>query len=206
MVQFFRNVNIEVPYREIYRRLGFRKAKTEISADQQAQVEQYIAEGVDLVELQGCCLRLKISDNDGQQISFEDGTAFNGSGLAKLLLDSQEALLMGATAGQTIVDEINAGMRGTDMMRGVVLDAVASEMTDNVLDWLMTYQNRQLLRQARQLTKRRYSAGYGDFNLNNQQVFHRLLQMQELGVNITDSDILMPEKSVTAIAGIIKAG
>ncbi len=49
---------------------------------------------------------------------------------------------------------------------------------------------------------RRFSAGYADFNLENQRAIYDILQMGKIDVTITSSFILLPEKSVTAISGI----
>ena len=76
-------------------------------------------------------------------------------------------------------------------------------MTDSGLDWIMDYMNQDLMRKARRITKARFSAGYGDFSLENQKAIHALLQLNKIGVFISDRCILMPEKSVTAVAGIV---
>ena len=56
--------------------------------------------------------------------------------------------------------------------------------------------------QGKTLLPRRFSAGYADFNLENQKALYERLQMGKIGVTITPSFILLPEKSVTAISGI----
>jgi cobalamin-dependent methionine synthase I len=109
---------------------------------------------------------------------------------------------MGATAGSAIMDAIRGDTAGRDVTRGVVLDAAASEMTDAALDWIMDYFNRTLRRENKSLFKKRFSAGYGDFLLENQKTIYNLLQLDRLGVGITESCMLIPEKSVTAISGI----
>jgi cobalamin-dependent methionine synthase I len=120
-----------------------------------------------------------------------------------MLSGCEQILLMGATAGQTIMEEISLATQGENLTRAVILDAVASEMTDSGLDWIMDYMNQELMRKARRLTKARFSAGYGDFSLENQKAIHALLRLDKIGVFITDRFILMPEKSVTAVAGIV---
>ena len=100
--------------------------------------------------------------------------------------------------------EISRSTGSNDMTRGVVLDAVASEMVDESLSWIMRYYATRLRRENRALTTRRFSAGYSDFELNNQAHFYRLLDMERLDVELTPSCILLPEKSVTAVAGIIE--
>jgi hypothetical protein len=75
-------------------------------------------------------------------------------------------------------------------------------MTDTGLDWIMDYLNQQIRREGKTLLPRRFSAGYADFNLENQKAIYEILQMGKIGVTITSSFILLPEKSVTAISGI----
>jgi hypothetical protein len=86
--------------------------------------------------------------------------------------------------------------------RSVVLDAAASEMVDGALDWMVAYFNQSLRRKRRKPTKRRFSCGYGDFDLSYQRWIFETLGMDRLGVRLTESCLLVPEKSVTAVAGI----
>ena len=101
------------------------------------------------------------------------------------------------------MEAIQADIGGRNATRGVVLDATASEVVDAGLDWIMGYFRQSLRREGKTLLNSRFSAGYGDFALENQQLMHRLLQMDRLNVTITESCLLVPEKSVTAVTGII---
>jgi len=124
--------------------------------------------------------------------------------LARFLGDCPEALLLGATAGSAIMEAIADKTKKDNLSAAVVYDATASEMTDAALDWLMAYFNSQLRRESKKLLPRRFSAGYGDFKLENQKSIYSLLEMQKIGVAISSSFILHPEKTVTAITGIWK--
>ena len=111
---------------------------------------------------------------------------------------------MGATAGSAIIEAIADKTKNDNLSAAVVYDATASEMTDAALDWLMAYFNSQLRREGKKLLPRRFSAGYTDFQLENQKNIHHLLEMQKIGVAISSNFILRPEKTVTAITGIWK--
>lgn len=200
--RIFDRIRIEIPERAILRRLGFRRNATEASPERQAQVLGLIQAAAELIELKGSSLTLELAANDGRSVTLADGMVFTGSGLSGLLAGSDQALLIGATAGAAVMQAIAAATAAGDMLTTVVYDATASEMTDNALNWLMDYHSRTLSRQGRRLTDRRYSAGYGDFSLENQREFHRLLELSRIGVSITETCILNPEKSVTAICGI----
>ncbi len=194
-----------MPMDAVYRRLGFRKGRTDIGHWQRKEIEEAMDEAAFLVELKGSALVVPIDRIEGVRIYLGSGDILESRNIARLLEKSGEALFMGATAGSGIMEEIGRDSRNGNLTRAVMLDAVASEMTDKALDWIMEYMGQELRRKGKELSLRRFSAGYGDFALENQWTMHSLLHLQDKGVSITETCILVPEKSVTALAGITSA-
>jgi hypothetical protein len=201
-VVFFESISIPLPRKEIYRRLGFIKGVTEISSSQTEEIERFIQDALSLIHLKGAGLRMPVQEIKGAGIILAGDVTFESNQLAALLRNCREIVLMGATAGNDIMKAIEEDAAGRNVTRGIVFDATASETVDASLDWIMAYFNRTLLRENRQLLKKRYSAGYGDLSLETQNTIYRLLQLDRIGIRITDSCMLIPEKSVTAITGI----
>ena len=201
-VIFFESISIPLPRKEIYRRLGFIKGVTEISSSQKEEIERFIQDALSLIHLKGAGLRMPVQEIKGAGIILAEDVTFESNQLAALLRNCREIVLMGATAGNDIMKAIEEDAAGRNVTRGIVFDATASETVDASLDWIMGYFNRTLLRENRQLLKKRYSAGYGDLLLETQKTIHRLLQLDRIGIRITDSCMLIPEKSVTAVTGI----
>ena len=193
---------LDPPEAKIYSRLGFKKKTTQISIAQQKQTRRQMEEAASLITLQGSFLRLALHENDGRTVRLAGNLIFDSEKLASFLHDCSQAVLMGATGGNAIMEAIREKTGAGDFQAAVVYDATASEMTDAALDWIMDYVNRQLRREGKTLLPRRFSAGYADFALANQKPICRKLQMDRIGVTITPSFILLPEKSVTAISGI----
>ncbi len=200
---YFNAMRVPLPMKAIYKRLGFKKGVTELNPAEENKLTATIDEASRIVHLKGAACMLDLVRVDRSGVELEDKTVFTSSALAGMLSGCGQVLLMGATAGQAIMEEISSATQSESLTRAVILDAVASEMTDSGLDWMMDYMNRDLMRKARSLTKARFSAGYGDFSLENQKAIHELLHLDKIGVSITDRYILMPEKSVTAIAGVV---
>lgn len=186
------------------RRLGYRRDRTRIGPDRLREVEAALVEAADLIELKGSALVLDASVDPAGDIALATGEALRSAGLARMLSGSDRVLLMGATAGPGIVEEIRSDTLSGNLTRAVVLDAVASEMTDCALDWISAHVSRQMRREGLELTPARFSAGYGDFGLENQKIMHELLHLRDIGVEITEAFLLVPEKSVTAVAGLRK--
>jgi hypothetical protein len=201
-VLFFESISIPVPRKNIYRRLGFVKGVTEVPTSQQEEIERYIGDASLLIHLKGAGLRMPITEIKGARIILPDGAEFESRHLAKFLAKCGETVLMGATAGREIMNAIEEDATGANVTRGIVLDAAASEIVDAALDWIMDYFSQSLRRENRRLLGKRYSAGYGDLFLETQKTMYRLLQLERIGIEITESCMLVPEKSVTAITGI----
>ncbi len=201
-VVFFDSINISVPGREIFRRLGYRKGITRIGKDQKEVIEGYIEYALSLIHLRGAGRRISIKEKSFSNIVLSNSVVFESKNLSKMIGDCEEIILMGATAGEDVIESIREDAEANQLTRGVVLDAVASEMVDASLDWIVDYFNRELRRENKRLTKSRFSAGYGDFILENQKKIYDVLEFERIGVKINENYILMPEKSVTAVAGI----
>jgi hypothetical protein len=201
-VLFFESISVPVPRKNIYRRLGFVKGVTDVPTSQKEEIERYIEDASSLIRLKGAGLRMPVVEIKGARIILPDGAEFESRQLAKFLANCDEIVLMGATAGREIMDAIEEDATGANVTRGIVLDAAASEIVDASLDWIMDYFNQTLRRENRRLLGKRYSAGYGDLFLETQKVIYGLLQLDRIGIEITESCMLVPEKSVTAITGI----
>ena len=204
-LSLFENISLQLPRGRIFRRLGFKEGITELSRERLTRVESDMQQAMDLVHLKGAARRVEIERKGPSGIVLASGPVLESKKLASLLAGSSEVLLLAATGGPEIIEAIRENSGGGDLAKGVVFDAVASEMTDCALDWIAAFFENGLRREGRRLTSRRFSAGYADFALENQRLFYRELELSRIGVQITDSCFLNPEKSVTAVYGIEKS-
>ncbi len=200
---YFETIPLVPPRPAIFRRLGYRRDTTRIGAGLSHEIEGYLTEAQELIALRGTARRLSCRIEPPARVILSAGTVFESRKLTHFLKDADELLLMGATAGAAVMEAIQADTSGGNVTRGVVLDAAASETVDAALDWITAYFRQLLRREGKALLNSRFSAGYGDFALENQRDMHRLLQLEQLGVAITPTCLLVPEKSVTAVTGII---
>ncbi|NPV04191.1 MAG: methionine synthase [Syntrophaceae bacterium] len=202
----FERIPIEPPLKAIYRRLGFRKGRTRMRPDEARALDDRIGQARALITLKGAARRLPILSKDARRIRLPGDSILESAQLAALLADSREVILLGATAGPAVIEAIQRDTAHGNLTRAVVFDATASEMVDAALDWMETFFGRELRREGRRLTKSRFSCGYGDLALENQKLFHELLELGRLGVELTEHYVLVPEKSVTAVAGVETIG
>ena len=201
-LRFFDHINIEIPKGDIYRRLGYKNGITKLSAKQEQETEKYIRDAVLLLDLKGVAARISVKEKTDSKVVLATGDEIESSLLASLLKSSDDALLMGVTAGKKIIESIQRS-RDNNLTSGVVFDAVASEMVDACFDWMRDLFNQELSRENKRLLPKRISCGYGDFQSKYQKTIYNILQLKRLDLTITKSFMLVPEKSATAITGII---
>ena len=202
--KIFDTITLEMPIEHIYSRLGYARGKTKITKAQEEALSRSILEAQEFLELQGSAARLMVIAKDAEKVTLENNIVFKSISLAQLLKDCDEVFFLGATAGMKIHEFIRDNSTEGDMTRAVVFDAVASECVDKALDWMMEYFYSELRRENKAFTRFRFSAGYGDFALDNQHIFYDTLQLARFGVRLTATSMFVPEKTVTALVGVKK--
>ena len=121
---------------------------------------------------------------------------FKSKALAKNLKGCTKAVLFCATVGiQT--DLIIKKYSVTSPSKSVICDALASSAVEV---WCDAVEGEVSCGRG---TRPRFSAGYGDFDISYQKVISQFLNTSKnCGVTVTNSMMMIPTKSVTAIAGI----
>ena len=202
MINFINNIPLPVPERKIYSRLGHNRHLTKMSDTQRKKIEAAIAQAVSLCQLRGVWGRFEITKWTAERVEFGDGNVFESSKLAVLLKESKSLVLFAVSAGADIVAAASDLAGQGDGVGALTYDATGSEMVDAAAEWIQQFLNQQLKRGNEILTKRRFSPGYGDLELKNQAILFKLLDIEKLGVKLTEDFLMTPEKTVTAIAGI----
>lgn len=121
--------------------------------------------------------------------------------LSAHLAGCTEALLYAATLGAQ-VDRLLQRVSSTDMGEAVVLQACAAALLEWRVDGSMEKAAAPYAAQALYVSPR-YSPGYSDFSLEYQRGILRVLDTgRRIGLGYTQSSMLTPTKSITAVIGI----
>lgn len=122
-----------------------------------------------------------------------------GRSARRMLAECHHAALMVCTLGLTFEQHMRA-VQARDMSRAVLLDALGSVMVEAGCDQA---EKEIAARFPGAFLSDRFSPGYGDLPLDLQPAICRLTDSQRrLGVHVTPSMLMNPQKSVTAVIGI----
>lgn len=143
-----------------------------------------------------CWVRLPVSIH-GDALHFGDALCVTSASLAAHLAGCTEAVLFCASLGSAVDRAILA--HRLRPAQALVWDAVGSDAIEQLCDDFC-----DTLPKPR---RSRFSPGYGDLDLGTQAPLLRLLDAERLlGVGLTDSLLMTPTKSVTAIVGLESRG
>ena len=203
---------MNVDKREIYRYLGYqgrvpdenvlrevdrcleelREAVTPRFVYRQYPIERFFTDNID---------RPFSEEKPGTELLSIAGMKIQSRSLCRNLRDCKSAYLMAATLGIG-PDRLIARASVAKMSRAVILQAAAAAMIEAWCDEV----NQKIIKEAEDqglYCRPRFSPGYGDFSLEYQKDFAQILRIQkEIGVSLTQSLLMMPSKSVTAVIGL----
>ncbi len=122
-----------------------------------------------------------------------------GKSISSHLAECQKVILLAATLSDK-ADKLISLMNVTDVTSALITDAMASAMTEQLCDIAEEEIRRE---HGIKHTTFRFSPGYGDFPIDIQRDFIKILSAdKKIGLTANDSNILIPRKSVTAVIGI----
>lgn len=132
----------------------------------------------------------------------EIGTLYiKSKSLGKNMKGCEKAVVSGATLGVE-VDMYMRKLSITDMAKTVVMQACAAAVLEEYLEECQE-QIRCDMREEGLYPRPRFSPGYGDFSIEHQGAVLRMLDApKRIGLTMTDSGMLSPTKSVTAVTGL----
>ncbi len=184
-----------VNIREVLRYMGVRTAD-EASV---AMVEDCIAEAASAFRGRVCWREFDLCVT-GATVDME-WTRVESQSLAKHLMGCRKTVLFAATVGLEI-DRLIAKYSRLLPSRALCLQALGAERIEALCDAF----EQELLSQneyKRFRLRPRFSPGYGDLPLALQRdIFSALCPAKHIGLSLTDSLLMSPSKSVTAILGL----
>ena len=215
---------MEINRREIYRYLGI-KPNMEPDAATEKLAEECIRELMEKCRPRAYArwFPLRVCEASGADETVDTGAAGAGKAqdapdsplldfscfqvrsrsLLRNLQDCSEVILFAATIGEG-ADLLARKYGRINVAKAVVMQAAAAAMIEAFCD----EENEKLRAEAAEkglYLRPRFSPGYGDFSLNHQRDFARVLEMQKtVGITLTESLLMLPSKSVTAVIGVSK--
>lgn len=137
---------------------------------------------------------------DGDKVTI-GGFTIQSTNLAKNLKGCRYAVLLAATIGRA-ADFMVKKYSVINMAKAAITQAAGAAYIESYVDEVQSAIQREAA--ARGLYLRpRFSPGYGDFDLSCQKELCAMLECSKrIGLTLTEGNLMMPTKSVTALIGL----
>jgi hypothetical protein len=128
-----------------------------------------------------------------------------GTVILKHLAGAERVVFLAATVGEAVEEAVTRHFDEGRYAHSVLLDAAATTAVEQVCDACEAMLRPQFAKEG--FTMRwRFSPGYGDWDIHAQPELLRLTQADSIGISLTESLMLCPRKSVTAVIGLVRGG
>ena len=163
-------------------------------------IKQAIDLSYTLIHGKGCYKTVTIKEVLHDRVTIEGSdTLFIGANMVKLLARCDYATLLSCTIGPELEKKVDH-IKKTHTADAFFLDVVGGWMADYMADKVDAVVQSEVLRNGYGRTMR-YSPGYGDWDLPVQRELLKKVEAASIGVTCTETFILQPRKSVTAVIG-----
>ncbi len=125
---------------------------------------------------------------------------FSGEKIVKLMTECDYVTLLVCTIGPDLETEVEKLQEKDGMSSAYSLEMVGGWMADYMADRLDERIERDIVKAGYGRTMR-FSPGYGSWDLSSQPMLLNLAGAEKIGVALTDTNIMIPRKSVSAVIG-----
>lgn len=124
--------------------------------------------------------------------------SFKSKNIIKILNGKSLIYIMACTLGEELGRHVSESDNVSDAF---ILDAIGSETVE-----VLANNVNRIIRQDAEMhglpsLSMRFSPGYGDLNLNLQKDLLSIVNAQEIGITLTQTGLMYPQKSITALIG-----
>ncbi|HUI29406.1 MAG TPA: vitamin B12 dependent-methionine synthase activation domain-containing protein [Candidatus Acidoferrales bacterium] len=120
------------------------------------------------------------------------------------LKKAENIALFACTAGNEIIEKSRDLMKGGELLKGYVYDVFGSLVVEEAMDHIQNALRNKMLEEKLKITNR-YSPGYCGWDVSEQKKLFSMLPKKFCGIELTDSCLMRPIKSVSGIIGIGKS-
>jgi len=179
-VEKIENLKIEFDEKRILRRIGYKKNSKEIKDPIKLLITEEKKKLEHLLHPASIYTILNYEETNQHPI-FED---------------AEKVALCICTIGSDLEEEINRLMGNNEMARALILDSLGSEAAEEAA----IQSDRILVEKAREMglwPSKRFSPGFGKWDIREQQYVFQVLPGKDIGVSLTESCMMIPRKSVS---------
>lgn len=199
-----KDIPVKIPREDVLRLLKHTKTATVIDEKTSNLINKLIELGKGLCEPKAIYADYSVKTVGEHSVVLEEsGFDILGKSSAHHLWNAKKVTLFVVTIGQKIERQIDEFTKNANISNAAILDAVGSAAIESCVNFLNDIIDTKA-KEAGYKTIRRFSPGYGDWELKEQKGLLNQLNASRIGVTLTNGFLMQPEKSVSGVIGWVK--
>ena len=206
-MKIIKNIRLKIDEEEVLRYQGchndkLKKVNNTITKITREEIER----GHHLFEPKGVSSPVKIKQRSfsSGRVDLKNGISLNFSPSIMNLLKGVSYLVLGvATIGSSLENKVSELFSQGEYPRAIALDAVGTVSVRSLSHYMRSLVCQEVKEQNLQTTKY-FSPGSADWDISQQKNIFQIIPVDKIGVKLTESYMMVPQKSLSWIIGIGK--
>ena len=191
------SIPITVPKEPLLKLIGLNTHKN-VSKRVEITIDKAIHKVQCYAEAKAIYKEILIRNKNGS-VTMDGGVTFDSKILTKVLSACDKAAVFLVTIGNKI-DKMVQQILKHRSYSGFILDAAASVAVESAAKHIQHFFDRRFTESGK--TTLRYSPGYCDWPLQEQQKIFQILQSKRIDVELSDNCLMSPRKTISGVIGI----
>ncbi len=206
-MKIIKNIKLKIDEEEVLRYQGYSKKKVKNPSEVILQItREEITRSYNFFKPQGIYSQIKIkkiSFSEGR-VDLKNGFSLNFSNSIINLLKGVSCLVLGVvTIGNSLENKVSEFFSQGEYPRAITLDAVGTVAVESLSRYIRNLVCQEAKKQCFKTT-RYFSPGSGDWDINQQKKIFQIIPADKIGVKLTESYMMVPQKSLSWIIGMGK--
>ncbi len=194
-------LSVSIDRRKVLKRLGYGSGSPPLSPPMEKILDEEIENASLKIDSRGMYLNLPLNSISGENVKMCDSAiSFKSSYLSRHLMGCFRVTLFACTIGSGLEERIRWYFSKKEGTKGFILDGIGSVAVEGLAEKI----NLAITEKAEEegySTVSRFSPGYGDWRLSDQKIIFGLLRPEQIGIDLNERYLMIPEKSITAVVG-----
>lgn len=199
-MNIIRDIKFNITKEQVGRLFGYGKNK-KLSRRISNKLDEYIGKTLSIIRPTILYTQKKIEKIEKGYLMLEDNITFKSARLSSTLKKCDRTTVFLATIGKEIDEKIQALMTQKKITEAYVFDAIGSAAVEGVVENFQRKFDTNAVAE-RETSTLRFSPGYCDWQVQEQKKLFSVLDNSIIGVDLSQSCLMTPRKSVSGVFGI----
>jgi len=201
-MEIFKDIRPDISVHEVCRLLGRGKGPVQ-SPRTLKRVKHLIDRSTPLFSPRVVVTEKKIQNAEEGDLVISPGVRLRSRKMSRTMRSCDSVKVFVATIGQKVEKEIQKLTEENRVSDASILDAIASVAVENTVEKVQLRIENALEKQGKRTTLR-FSPGYCDWNIQEQEKVFSVIDSDPIDVSLTETCLMRPRKSVSGVFGIGK--